>query len=77
MINVHNVERRDVSIHAPIRRATCPGHGAGRADDVSIHAPVRRATCPGHGAGRADDVSIHAPVRRATAASSTVSLTTA
>ena len=35
---------RDVSIHAPARGATQPGHSKPTPDAVSIHAPARGAT---------------------------------
>ena len=57
-----------VSIHAPVRGATCGGLAQMYNLGVSIHAPVRGATQHKYRIIEALKVSIHAPVRGATKA---------
>ena len=55
-----------ISIHALVKRATCPLAWALHVADISIHALVKRATGDTSGFIRIAIISIHALVKRAT-----------
>ena len=55
-----------ISIHAPVKGATCCSKKPKRNSNISIHAPVKGATCPAVQASSCNIISIHAPVKGAT-----------
>ena len=59
--------RRLISIHAPVKGATCTCQSAPQDCVISIHAPVKGATMREFNADHGDYISIHAPVKGATA----------
>ena len=59
-------KKREVSIHAPTRGATCTENGLCKFYFVSIHAPTRGATLFRVSVCGVPRVSIHAPTRGAT-----------
>ena len=61
--------RRKISIHAPVKGATCPVRADFIKEIISIHAPVKGATFCGKRYFETDlFISIHAPVKGATRA---------
>ena len=55
-----------ISIHALVKRATCPNCGAKMDKEISIHALVKRATIVAVRDYIVQNISIHALVKRAT-----------
>ena len=55
-----------ISIHAPVKGATCPPCRIQEYLEISIHAPVKGATLPRFQTVQSVAISIHAPVKGAT-----------
>ena len=60
-----------ISIHAPVKGATCTTVPDPREMTISIHAPVKGATREGSVPEGPGQISIHAPVKGATSTPST------
>ena len=55
-----------ISIHAPVKRATCRDYSANVHNTISIHAPAKGATSEADEAVKLSHISIHAPAKGAT-----------
>ena len=55
-----------ISIHAPVKGATCAAPVWEPGGFISIHAPVKGATHKTYGLAQVTQISIHAPVKGAT-----------
>ena len=65
-IAVDNGKRTFISIHAPVKGATCRDYSANVHNTISIHAPTKGATSEADEAVKLSHISIHAPAKGAT-----------